>query len=205
MRKLAWCVLVVLGGGGTLAALVFARRAQSAFAVAILAIAVWTAFGATLAHFTGLRRKLLRHLGRRFKAADAQVVSHLVSPNDRPNLQLALNAIRARRDPPRPVLGHHAEHVSPNSLITANPSPVPVEWERFPKSLNESIDCATNAVYLLHQGEEPYVAVLQPKAKGSRGAMNLSVLARTRELAQAALDEILAEAEALSVYRGAVV
>src|SRR3954452_24117279 len=127
MKKVAWFVLIGLGVVGTLAVLLLSRRPQNAIAAGIISIGVWSAFGSLLAHLPGLRRRLLRHLGRRFNPADAQVVSHLVSPNDRPNLQLALNAIRARRDPPRPVLGPHAEHVSPNSLNPANPSPVPVE------------------------------------------------------------------------------
>src|SRR4029079_13414365 len=111
----------------------------------------------------------------------------------------------ARRAPPRPVLGHHSPRIAPDSLITSNPMPKPVEWERFPTSLTESIDCAINAIYLLHHGDDPYVAVVQLRSEQSRGAVNLSVLARTRELAQAAIDEILKQAEALSVYRGAVI
>src|SRR5689334_16765656 len=142
MKRLAWFVLVALGVAGTLVALLASRRPQYAVAVGILAISVWSAFGATVAHFTGIRRKLFRHLGRRFRPAEAQVVSQLVVANDRPNLQLALNAIRARREPPRPVLGHQPRHITPDGLITANPSPLPVEWERFPKSVTESIDCA---------------------------------------------------------------
>src|SRR3954452_11500910 len=135
MKRLAWFVLIVLGVGGTLVALLACRRPQNAVAVGIVSVAAWSAFATLIAHFTGLRRKLLRHLGRRFRTTDAEVVSQLVGANDRPNLQLALDAIRARRDPPRPVLGHRPRHVTPDSLITANPTPVPVEWERFPKSL----------------------------------------------------------------------
>ena len=79
-------------------------------------------------------------------------------------------------------------------MINANPSPVPVEWERFPKSLTESIDCAINAVYLLHHGDEPYVAVLQPKSDHSR--VGEPVGARPVARARAGgVDEILAQAD----------
>ena len=113
MKRLAWFVLIVLGVSGTLVALLASGRPQNAVAVGIISIAAWSAFGTIVAYFTGLR-KLLRHLGRRFRATDAQVVSQLVGANDRPNLQLALDAIRARRDPPRPLLGHPTRRLTPD-------------------------------------------------------------------------------------------
>jgi ATP-dependent 26S proteasome regulatory subunit len=58
------------------------------------------------------------------------------------------------------------------------------------------MDCATNAVYLLHHQGAPYAVMVR--------AGELEVMAQTRPLAQGALDEVLAVMNAMSVYRGAV-
>jgi SpoVK/Ycf46/Vps4 family AAA+-type ATPase len=203
MRTAAWTILIALGCTAVIYTLIY-HGGPPGFAVAIMAVLSWIAFGALLGHFTGLKRPVANHFGK-WKPQTAQSITHVVSANDRPSLQLALNRLHERHDPRKPILGIPQQHTKITALVAANPRPVPLEWERLPRSADDMIDCITNGIYLLEHKARPYAAMLRLKSSSSRGRVMLEVMAESRDTAQAALDEILNLAQELSVYRGAVV
>ena len=91
MRTFAWTTLIVGGCAAVIYCLVY-YGGPPGFAAAIVSVLTWVAFGTALAHFTGMKRPVVKHFGGRFNARTAQSISHTVSANDRPNLQLALNS-----------------------------------------------------------------------------------------------------------------
>ena len=204
MRTFAWTTLVLTGCAAVVYCLVY-YGGPPGFAAAIVSVITWVAFGTALAHFTGMKRPVVKHFGGRFDARTAQSISHTVSANDRPNLQLALYKLHGRHEPRKAVLGVPVQHKKIAALVTSNPVPVPLEWERMPASSEEMMDCITNGMYLLEHKGRPYAAMVRLKSNSARGRVVLEVMAGTRETAQLALDEILALAHEMSVYRGAVV
>src|SRR5262249_4955219 len=90
IRSLGWVVLVAAGIGAFVVP--FARnRPGLAVPVAVAVIAVWITWGTWSAHYLGIRRHVVRHMGRNWKKG--AVITHRVRTGERANVQAALNVL----------------------------------------------------------------------------------------------------------------
>jgi hypothetical protein len=204
-NALAWLWTILIIGGITAVVLTAALVSTgAAFAVGGFTVALWIGWGNFLSWYQGIRRHVVRHLGR---GRDKwQVVTHVVTTSERVNIQLALDHIRASMSNPPPVFGLSGGGGSGNLalLVSINSYPIPLEWESFPRSTDQKMNCATNALYLLRQEGVPFCAFVRPRTQRSRKQMELQILAVGREPAERALALVLETARAKSVYKGSV-
>jgi hypothetical protein len=205
MVKLGWWVLL-LGAVATCVCTAIYAPGGPVVAAVILSIFALCLYGFTLSHFLGIRRKVVRHLGRRWMRGE--VVTHIIQTSERVDLQLTLDRLRAEHTPATKTIGYAISyHAGIVGVISQNPKPVPLAWESYQSSATQMLTCATNALYLLRNGDQPFCAMVGPRrqtGKVDRKQVELSVLAATREVAQAALALILSQARRNSVYRGAM-
>jgi hypothetical protein len=101
-------------------------------------------------------------------------------------------------------MGSGPGSVNLSFLARVNSSPTPLEWESFPRSIDQKMNCATNALYLLRQDGVPFCDYVRPRTQRSRKQMELQVMAVGREAAESALAAVLETARSKSIYRGAV-
>jgi hypothetical protein len=120
MRTAAWTILITLGCTAVIYTLIN-HGGPPGFAVVIMAVLSWIAFGALLGHFTGLKRPLANHFGK-WKPETAQSITHIVSANDRPSLQLALNRTSATTPASRSSAYPRS---TPKSPPSSPPTPAP--------------------------------------------------------------------------------
>ncbi len=196
-----WPVLIIVG----ITAVVVTAAAVSppaAFAVGGCALAVWIGWGSFSSWYLGIRRHLIKHLGR--DTDKWQVVNHVIPTSERVNVQLALDHLRAEMPNPPPVFGMGSGSGNLALLYRVNSTPTPLEWESFPRSIDQKLNCATNALYLLRYEGLPFCAYVRPRTQRSRKQMELQILAVGREAAERALAVVLETARTRSVYRGAV-
>jgi ATP-dependent 26S proteasome regulatory subunit len=195
-----WFFLIVVGVLTMIGTLVHGTLGIAA-AVTVAVLTIWFLVGMFQQYWTGIARHLKGHLQGQWQ--QAHVLTHVVTTGERVNLQVALDSLYEATAPRKPILGGPA-HSSLPDLIRHNPSPVPLIFENYHRALEETMPCATNAVYRLsHQGE-PYCAWLRRRTEGARTQMVLEIMAFLRKTAQGALEAVLASARRLNVYRGAV-
>jgi AAA+ superfamily predicted ATPase len=201
-----WFVFIVAGVGAIISTFALAPLGV-AIAVAVGVFSIWGGLSAVYSWHFGLRRRVLGHL-QVDDVRKAHVLTHVIKTFERVDLQLALDRLHQFEGPRRPVFGvptnpyHGAELLD---LIDLNPTPVPLQWEHFPRSADQAQQCAVNSLYLLRHDGQPYCALVRPRRGRSRKQMELEILAARRETAQAALADILDTARLLSVYRGKVI
>jgi len=216
MRTTVWISLIFGGLAGFIAACLFAPTAVTV-ATAALVIGSWIGWGFFSAWYYGIRRHVDRHFSGDWHKGE--VVRHTIKTGDRVNLQIALDRLLEAGGRNAHVFARtqvvaaddEGEIYSPSQFrgiiagITSNPEPTPITWDRLPRSAGESLNCANNALYLLDLRGQPFCAVIKGHAKGTGKKATLQVLALTRDLAQAALDEVLRLMHDRSVYRGAII
>jgi ATP-dependent 26S proteasome regulatory subunit len=214
VRTFVWTVLIAGGVGLVILMLIF-TQVPFAVASAVGVVATWIAWGFLSSHLVGIRRHVARHLGPNwFKG---EVLRHRIRTGERVDLQVALDRLRLRDAPSRAVFGLPVSPIYPNNddeggpvaelvaLIQSNLEPEPIVWESLPRSAGQTLNCANNALYLLQPRKQPVVVFVQGRSRGPRKQALLQVLARTREIAQDALDEVLKVARQNSVYKGAII
>lgn len=203
---IVWVTLVISGIVAVILSLA-CLSVTGAFITGGLVIITWICGGVWTNWYYGIRRHVFQHLGKEPKTW--QVVTHVIPTSDRVNVQLALDHLRGSGPNALPVFGLDTDHYSRHPLdathhIRNNPFPQPLQWESFPRSLKDKMNCATNALYLLRHQRMPYCAFLRPRTERSRKQMELQVLAAKRDDAERALAVILETAHQKSIYRGAI-
>jgi hypothetical protein len=168
-----------------------------------LVIVTWICWGIWTRWYYGIRRHVLNHLGG--EPNHWQVVTHVIPTTERVNVQLALDHLRGSGPKAPPIFGIEIERFPGSTYyIGNNPWPEPLQWESFPRSLKEKMNCATNALYLLRSAGVSFCALLSPRTQGSRKQMEIQVLAANRDDAERALAVILDTAHERSIYRGSI-
>ncbi len=206
MVKFGWWVLVLGGIAASIYAAIHAPGG-AVFATVVLCIFTLYLYGFALSYFLGIRRHIIRHLGRRWMRGE--VLTHVIRTSERVDLQLTLDRLRAESTPTTKLFGYAtANGGGIVQTISRNPKPVPLAWESYPSAANQSVPCATNAMYLLRNGEHPFCAMIGPRSergKVDRKQVELAILTATRKAAQAALNLVLSRAKQNSIYRGAMI
>jgi len=213
VRTLIW--LVLLAGAGLCVILALTSGSSPAIIWAIVVAWAWVliCYGVGSNWYWGIRRHVVAHLGRRWELGE--VLRHPVRSAERVNIQVALDwlANQSNSRGPFGITDHGFDEegevvpygrVDIVTIIGANPEPRAINWERFSISPTETMNCAGNALYLLRVLDHPVAVLIQSRpSKGSRRA-TLHLLARTQDIAQASLNEILRLAREQSVYRGQI-
>jgi hypothetical protein len=203
---LSWLVLVV---GGIVAVILAVALGSAAggFIAGGCAVVTWICWGMFTNHQFGIRRHVFKHLGG--EPENWQVVTHVIPTSERVNLQLALDHLRGVGPSALQLFGvptdefsRFAQDVIP--LVRGNPFPQPLQWESFPRSLKDKMNCATNALYLLRCEGASFCAFVRPRTERSRKQMELQILAASRDAAEKALAAVLVVANEKSIYRGSV-
>lgn len=201
-----WLILVVAGILTTILALALISEIGAVVSGGLWII-TWICWGIWTKWYYGIRRHVLDHLGG--EPGNWQVVAHVIPTIERVNVQLALDQMRGPGPNALPVFGvqdalydHTASGIA--SHIRTNPFPEPLQWESFPRSLKEKMNCATNALYLLRWDGVSFCALLCPRTQRSRKQMELQVLAVTRNDAERGLAIVLDAANQKSIYRGSI-
>src|SRR5262249_31644425 len=145
-----------------------------------------------------------RHLGGAWQ--DAHTLVHKIKPSERVSIQLVLDDWLQGEGPAAQLFGYATEFYSSDKglsplLASADSSIAPVEREQLPRALGEDLDCATHAIYLLHQPGRPIALQVRPEETWSRRPL-LELMARERGTAQTALAQLLDAARKWNVYRG---
>jgi hypothetical protein len=203
----SWLVLVIGGILATISALALISGTAAAV-TAGLTIVIWICWGVVVTHYLGIRRHIVKHLGRDWN--NWQVVTHVVTTNERVNVQLALDHMRGTGPAALPVFGvqtviyaHGGSHDIVNHVCN-NPFPQPLLWESFPCSLKDKMKCATNALYLLRWEGVHFCALVRPRTEAAKKRMELQILAANREDAERALVLVLDMAQRRNVYKGSI-
>src|ERR1043166_4696299 len=136
----------------------------------------------------------------------AHTVSHVIKPVERVNLQLALDRLMDSDGAGRTLTGYSAvDHDHDTSLAHAlardNLVVAPVEREQLSRGLGKELDCVSRGLYLLRHQSEPIAIMIRVRDYGFR-QHSLEVMAHKREIAHAALSQLLADANRQSVYKG---
>ena len=214
VRVIVWIVLIV---GGTVAVFTLLWRGAETGAVVAAGVATvftWFVWNWLTGLVFGLRGQVRGHLRSGWERVE--VLKHPVPRRTRADLQIALDFVRERDPRPEPVYGVGETNLT--RVVRINAEPQPIEWEQFPSGLDRTMRCATTALYLLRYKGQPYVAMVHPGSGSSGGeygirrrrggggvGFELEVAARTREVAEGAMAELLDLASAKSVHRGAVI
>ena len=142
MVKLGWWVLV-LGGIALCIYAAIHDPGGMVFATVLLFVLTLYLYGFTISYFLGIRRHVVRHLGKRWK--QGEVLTHVIRTSERIDLQSTLDRIRAGQKPAKKMFGYAAAYrMGIVGVISQNPRPVPLEWESYPSAANRSSTCATN-------------------------------------------------------------
>ncbi|MFO0843546.1 MAG: AAA family ATPase [Gemmataceae bacterium] len=212
-----WWWFFLVGGGfvAIILAVLFASQ-QVAIATGIASVGAWIAFGFYTSWRFGLRRHVQAHLGPRWNLGE--VLRHRARTAERVNLQLALDWLQERTGTLGPFGVRHATNYDEEgdevggyqglelvALLEGNPEPVAIVWEPLPTSTEETMHCASNALYLIRVGNEPVCVFIQGRSSQSSKRATLQLLARNQETARTSLNEILRLANEQSVYRGQVI
>jgi SpoVK/Ycf46/Vps4 family AAA+-type ATPase len=210
MTRLAigWLVLIIGGILAVLLSVLFApwhREGPAAAVAGGLSFVTLICYGVITAHYCGIRRHVFKHLGGRDTVPRWQVVTHVIPTTERVNVQLALDHLRGAGPRALPVFGIAIDVIlDVVAYVRNNPFPQPLQWESFPRSLKETMNCATNALYLLRHQGVPFCAFVRPRTERSRKQMELQVLAVGREDAKRALAAILETAQENNIYKGSI-
>lgn len=203
-----WMILVVAGILITLLALVTISPI-GALVCGGLTIVTWICWGTWTSWRYGIRRPVLNHLGG--ESNDWQVITHVISTTERVNVQLALDHLRGSGPKASPVLGlrlilsdYDRSPINITCHVQTNPWPEALQWESFPRSLKEKMNCATNALYLLRWEGVSFCVLLCPRTQRSRKQMELHILAANRDDAERGLAIVLDTASLKSIYRGSI-
>jgi ATP-dependent 26S proteasome regulatory subunit len=186
-----------------------------AIAAGISCVAVWIAAAVYFSWQYGIRRHVKAHLGPRWNLGE--VLRHRVRTAERVNLQLALDWLQERTGTIGPFGVRHATNFYDEeneggsyqalelvAMLEGNPEPVAIVWEPLPTSTEETMHCASNALYLIRVGDEPVCVFVQGRSTQSSKQATVQLLARNQSAARAALNEVLRLANEQSVYRGQV-
>ena len=201
-----WILLVITGISTTILSLV-CISVIGAFVTGGLVIITWICWGYWTSWYYAIRRPVVNHIGGDPK--NWQVVKHVIPTTERVNVQLALDHLRGSGLKALPVFGIRYEEYGPRSgsitnHVQSNLWPEILEWESFPRSLKDKMNCATNALYLLHSEGVSFCALVCPRKERSRKQMELQVLAVNRDEAERGLAIILETANQKSIYRGSI-
>ncbi|HET8951465.1 MAG TPA: ATP-binding protein [Solirubrobacteraceae bacterium] len=155
---------------------------------------------------------VLRLLRRHFGAdpADMPVVSRSLSPWDRPNFQVAVDAWSDGRDVE--VVGlpvAHGYRAGLAELARTSPwapslEPGAPEHVTVPLGENESITCVESGMWLIQDDDGPLVLMLVSTEHGMGPSLELQVMAPARERGERVLGELRALMTERNVYRGRV-
>jgi ATP-dependent 26S proteasome regulatory subunit len=169
----------------------------------ILVLAVSLAVGLTWHHFKQYRESLahiiLQHLGQG-DWRKGEVLSHIFSPSEGPNLQLMLDDWRRQPGTQGPFgipFVHNISWLIERQANQPRLKPMPVTSNNLPRALGETLPCVNNGLYLLRHDGQPFCCIIVNN--------RLDVMSLRQGVARAALAALLATAHRLSVYRGAVV
>jgi hypothetical protein len=209
VRGIVWAVLILLGLGGVVFALLVSQPAI-AVATGIIAVAHWIAWGIFSTWHWSLRRRLAEHLGPGWRKAI--ILTHRIKTGERVEVQSALDHMLEQMGPGEYLFGYQSfgvtgeEYESPaagnvQALLHSNVEPVPILWESMPRSQTQSLDCAENGLYLLRSGDQAFAVGVQ----GIKKRASLHFIARDRPAARSALAEVLRHSRERSVYRGQVI
>ena len=217
VMTLIWWIVVVAGLGAFVAVLL--TVSWLAIPTAIVVVSLWIVLGIFHSWYFGLRRHVLAHLHIN-DVAKAHVITHDIRTFEKVNVQLALDHLRQSRALPKPIYGVSKHLGSITEVATNNPFPVPLEWKPFPRSLTETCDCASNALYFLMVDDKSFCVLVRPFAPLGQAVFDddlptasaptgnarsvLDILAAHQETAQEALKRILDVAQEKSVYRGSI-
>jgi hypothetical protein len=150
-----------------------------------------------------IRDVLVKHMGG--SCASAETVAHTIKPIERVNLQLALDQWAAGNGSPTALIGYTLGSFFSNTemaqLLMEDVAQAPVQREQFESSPDQSLDCVTRGLYLLHHDGQP-VAVLLSQPESRFDMPRLELMAHTRDVARAALQKLLDETNRSLVYRG---
>lgn len=201
-----WFFLVIAGILITIVSLV-TISVIGAVVAGGLTIISWICWGVWTSWYFGLRRPVLNHLGGEMN--NWQIVTHVIPTTERANVQLALDHLRGIGAKILPVYGLRYEEWGPRSgnvggHVRYNPWPEPLQWESFPRSLKDKMNCATNALYLLRSDGVAFCALICPRTERSRKQMELQILAINRDDAERGLAIVLEAANQKSIYRGSI-
>lgn len=210
-----WWWLLLIGGGfaAIILAVLFASQ-QLAIATGITSVGAWIAFGVYTSWHYGLRRHVQAHLGPRWNVGE--VLRHRARTADRVNLQLALDWLQERTGTMGPFGIRHAmnddegneigyQGIELVAMLEGNPEPAAIVWEPLSTSTEETMHCASNALYLIRVGDEPVCVFVQGRSSQTSKRATMQLLARNQEAARNSLNEILRLANEQSVYRGQVI
>jgi hypothetical protein len=218
IRTIVWLVLIAGAVVAVVITLLLARP-QEAVAVAVTSVGVWIAWGVSSAWYFGIRRHVAAHL----HADDyithwrkGEVVKHSLRTAERVDVQTALDWLQEQSKTPGPfglrplvVQGEDGEVMQTSTgvvaLIESNPEPAPITWEEVPCSLDDNLNCAANALYLLEVLGQRACVLVQSRSRGASKRGHLEILARNRATGREVLAGILRLARERSLYRGAVI
>jgi hypothetical protein len=213
LRGTIWTILLVGGAAAVGFAVLFSRPAV-AVAIGIVAVASWIAWGVFSTWHWSLRRRIAEHLGPGWRKS--VILTHNVKTAERASVQAALDHVLAQVGPGEYIFGYTIyspmgeDFEGPaagtvQTILHTNLEPVPIRWESMPRSQTQALDCAENALYLLRTGDQAFAVAVQGQSNDSRKRAVLHVIARDRQTARAALDELIRLSHQHSVYRGQVI
>ncbi|HEV3119136.1 MAG TPA: ATP-binding protein, partial [Gemmataceae bacterium] len=151
-----------------------------------------------------LQPLLEKHLGG--SCHNAHTITHKLKAPERVGLQLELDQWHAGDADHARLVGYSggrhvfsaglAEMVTSDDMVLA-----PVQREQLPQSTDGSLDCVKQGIYLLRQESAPIVLHVRSE-ESYRHPPTLEIMARQRDVAQAALSGLLTRARSRGVYKG---
>src|SRR5687767_8149803 len=120
-------------------------------------------FGRQKKRKDSIKQLLESHMGG--SCQNAHIVSHIIKPVKRVNLQLALDRLSASDQSAR-LVGYSSQEYYDHSgiahvLVSDNLLLAPVERQQLAQDLNQQLDCVAKGVYLLRYEDEPLVIMLR--------------------------------------------
>jgi hypothetical protein len=206
VRSIIW-VLAIVAGIGAILASVLLTEMPNPVVVIVLVVATWTGVGMIQGWLLGIDRHVRAHVGG--EPETWHLLAHPVWSGDRVNLQMALNRLQETATiGPFGLPGWNALEADAagqgHALYYGNPEPAAINNESFPMPGSGSLACTTNALYLLRCEGVPFAAVVRSGENRGRKWARLTIAARTRAAAEAALGGVLKLAHEHSPYHGTI-
>lgn len=176
------------------------------FVIVVGVVVVTIVANIVVSHVKGIRRPVIRHLGCDLDKAES--LGSDVKRWDQVNVLLALEEFRGQCNGEMLPYSNVWSATKLAETVKANPHRAGTEFGRYPSGVDETVDCPTNALYLLRHEGKPFVARLTqpPGLDEYRGyqisTASLEVLAGDHDAAKAALAAVLELAGSHSVYKG---
>jgi hypothetical protein len=154
-----------------------------------------------------VKYRIERHMNG--DCSDAQSISHPIHAVERVGVQLALDKWLQAAASKSAHFGCMAQQWMPQGqglsyMVTQQVMLAPVERERLKTKVAGDLDCVTRGIFLLHH--QNHAIVVMVNSSGCFGeSLILELLARERQIAQTALDALLAEAKTHNCYQGKII